>query len=70
MMFFLRCFAAVAAGTSIEDIRVLLGHGAKSITERYAHADTATLAAAVAKLETGTKTGRPSVVEFPRAEAV
>jgi integrase len=38
------------AGVSIEDIRVLLGHGAKSITERYAHADMTTLAAAVAKL--------------------
>lgn len=62
------------AGTSIEDIRELLGHGTKSVTERYAHADMTTLAAAVAKLvpktETGTNTDTPSVVEFPRAEAV
>jgi hypothetical protein len=35
----------------IEDIRYLLGHGAKSITERYAHASLDVLREAVATLD-------------------
>ena len=61
-----------AAGVSIEDIRYLLGHGAKSITERYAHPDLTTLRAAVAKLdraktETDTKTDTSAVLQFRTA---
>lgn len=58
----------------IEDIRYLLGQGAKGITERYAHVSLDVLRAAMVKLdrktETGTKTDTAPVVEFPRAEAV
>lgn len=66
-----------AENVQIEDIRYLLGHGAKSITERYAHPSLDVLRAAILKLdrktettETDTKTSTPSVVEFPKAEAV
>jgi len=61
------------ANVQIEDIRYLLGHGAKSITERYAHASLDVLRQAIAKLdrknETGTNTGTPAVLQFPRAES-
>jgi integrase len=40
-----------AEGVLIEDIRYLLGQGAKSITERYAHEDLTTLRKAMAKLD-------------------
>ncbi|MBV9885246.1 MAG: site-specific integrase [Acidobacteria bacterium] len=59
-----------AAKVQIEDIRYLLGHGAKSITERYAHANLDVLREAVATLDrkagktTGTKTGTPSLLRF------
>ncbi len=59
-----------AARVQIEDIRYLLGHGAKSITERYAHANLDVLREAVATLDrktgnqTGTKTGTPPVFRF------
>jgi integrase len=59
-----------AAKVQIEDIRYLLGHGAKSITERYAHANLDVLREAVATLDrkagrqTGTKTGTASVLRF------
>jgi len=59
-----------AAKVQIEDIRYLLGHGAKSITERYAHANLDVLREAVATLDrkptkqTGTKTGTVSVARF------
>jgi len=55
----------------IEDIRYLLGHGAKSITERYAHASLDVLRAAVAKLdpkiETDTRTDTGAVLQFRAA---
>jgi integrase len=44
------------AKTAVEDIRILLGHDAKSVTERYAHADMDSLRAAVAKLDRKTET--------------
>jgi integrase len=59
-----------AAKVQIEDIRYLLGHGAKSITERYAHANLDMLREAVGTLDrkatkqTGTKTGTSSVLRF------
>jgi hypothetical protein len=59
-----------AARVQIEDIRYLLGHGAKSITERYAHANLDVLREAVATLDrktenqTGTKTGTPPVLRI------
>jgi integrase len=59
-----------AARVQIEDIRYLLGHGAKSITERYAHANLDVLREAVATLDrkagkqTGTKTGTSPVLRF------
>jgi integrase len=60
-----------AENAQIEDIRYLLGHGAKSITERYAHASLDVLRAAVLKLDrkdqTGTKTGIPPVLHFRTA---
>lgn len=59
-----------AAHVQIEDIRYLLGHGSKSITERYAHANLDVLRQAVAKLDhnpTGTKTDTPPVLEFRSA---
>lgn len=62
-----------AANVSIEDIRYLLGHGAKSITERYAHPSLDVLRVAISKLdrapktETGTKTGTSTILEFPAA---
>jgi integrase len=61
-----------AAGVSVEDIRHLLGHSAKSITERYAHPSMDVLRAAVAKLDqiqTGTRNGTGPVLEFRRAES-
>jgi integrase len=64
-----------AAGVAVEDIRVLLGHGAKSITERYAHASLDVLRVAVAKLDrktdtqnqTDTKTDTANVLQFKTA---
>jgi integrase len=61
-----------AAGVPIEDIRYLLGHGARSITERYAHLNMALLRQAVAKLdrsngETDTKTDTATVLQFRTA---
>jgi integrase len=63
-----------AAGTQIEDIRYLLGHGAKSITERYAHPNMDVLRREVAKLDrtpnaaqTDLKTDIVPVLEFPTA---
>jgi len=62
-----------AAGVQIEDIRYLLGHGAKSITERYAHPNMDLLRAAVAKLDrkpqtqTDTKTDTGAVLQFKSA---
>jgi integrase len=59
-----------AARVQIEDIRYLLGHGAKAITFHYAHANLDVLREAVATLDrkpeksTGTKTGTPSVLRF------
>jgi integrase len=59
------------AKTPIEDIRYLLGHSAKSITERYAHPDLDSLRAPVLKLdrktETSTETVTPAILEFPTA---
>lgn len=60
-----------AENVQIEDIRYLLGHGAKSVTERYAHVITDVLRQAVAKLdrkiETGTKTDTGTVLQFRTA---
>ena len=62
-----------AAGVSIEDIRYLLGHGAKSITERYAHPSPEVLRVAIGKLDrtpktqTDTKTDTSTVLQFPAA---
>jgi integrase len=62
-----------AENVQIEDIRYLLGHGAKSITERYAHANIDVLRAAVAKLDrktenqTDTKTDTSAVLQFRTA---
>jgi integrase len=63
-----------AANVQIEDIRYLLGHGAKSITERYAHPNMDVLRLAVAKLdrkpnaaEGDLKTDIVPVLEFPTA---
>lgn len=59
------------AKTPLEDIRHLLGHSAKSITERYAHPDLDSLRTAVLKLdrkaETHTETHTTPVLEFPTA---
>lgn len=62
------------ANAHIEDIRYLLGHGAKSITERYAHPQMSLLRTVIAKLdrkpnaevETDTKTDTSAVVEFQK----
>jgi integrase len=62
-----------AAGVSIEDIRYLLGHGAKSITERYAHPSLDVLRVGISKLDrtpktqTGTNSGTGPVLQFPAA---
>jgi integrase len=61
-----------AAGVTIEDIRYLLGRGAKSITKRYAHPDIDLLRKAVAKLdrtkiEIDTKTDTTAVLQFKSA---
>ena len=59
-----------AQNVHIEDIRYLLGHGAKSITERYAHPPMDLLRTVVAKLDrkpesqTDTKTDTGALVEF------
>lgn len=59
--------------TSIEDIRILLGHSVKSVTERYAHADMDSLRAAVLKLDrktdtqTDTKTDTSTILRFRTA---
>jgi integrase len=55
------------AKTPLEDIRYLLGHSAKSITERYAHPDLDSLRADVAKLDRRTETVTPAILEFPAA---
>jgi integrase len=61
------------ANVQIEDIRYLIGHGAKSITERYAHPNMEVLRAAVLKLDrkpqtqTDTKTDTAPVSQFKRA---
>jgi integrase len=61
------------AGVQIEDIRYLLGHGAKSITERYAHASLEVLRKAMANLdrkpenETDTKTDTSTILQFRTA---
>jgi integrase len=60
-----------AAGVSIEDIRYLLGHGAKPITERYAHPSLDILLVAISKLdrapktEAGTNSGTAPILQFP-----
>jgi integrase len=55
----------------IEDIRILLGHDAKSVTERYAHADMDLLHEAVATLDQRRTERRTStVLEFSSREAV
>jgi hypothetical protein len=62
--------AVRVARVQIEDIRYLLGHGAKSITERYAHTNLDVLREAVTTLDrkagkqTGTKTGTFPVLRF------
>jgi integrase len=57
-----------AAGVTIEDIRYLLGHGAKSITERYAHPDIDLLRKAVANLDqTKIETDTAAVLHFKTA---
>jgi len=62
-----------AAGVAVEDIRYLLGHGAKSITERYAHASLDVQRAAMAKLDrktdrqTDTKTDTSNILRFKSA---
>jgi integrase len=63
------------AKTPLEDIGILLGHGAKSITERYAHADMDSLREAVAKLDrktdtqnqTDTQTDTAPILQFKTA---
>jgi integrase len=62
------------AGVQIEDIRYLLGHGARSITERYAHASLDVLRKAVAKLDrkptdtqTDTNTDTSTILRFRTA---
>lgn len=61
------------ANVQIEDIRYLLGHGAKSITERYAHASMVVLRNALANLDrkpetqTDTKTDTGTVLQFRTA---
>ena len=62
------------AGVQIEDIRYLLGHGAKSITERYAHASLDVLRKAISKLDrkptnsrTDTQTDTSTVLQFKTA---
>jgi len=59
------------AGVQLEDIRFLLGHGAKSVTERYAHASLDVLRKAVAHLdrkeETLTKTDTSTILQFKTA---
>jgi integrase len=62
-----------AENVQIEDIRYLLGHGAKSITERYTHANIDVLRAAVMKLDrktetqTDTKIDTSTVLQFRTA---
>lgn len=62
------------AKTPVEDIGILLGHDAKSVTERYAHADMDSLREAVAKLDrtntqnqTDTKTDTGAILRFKTA---
>jgi integrase len=56
---------------ALEDIRILLGHNIKSITERYAHADMDSLHEAVATLvERRTERRTSPVWEFSSREAV
>jgi integrase len=56
---------------ALEDIRILLGHNIKSITERYAHADMDSLHGAVATLaERRTEKRTWPVLEFSSREAV
>jgi integrase len=62
-----------AENVQIEEIRYLLGRGAKSITERYAHANIGVLRAAVMKLDrktetqTDTKIDTSTVLQFRTA---
>jgi integrase len=60
-----------AENVQIEDIRYLIGHGAKSITERYAHPKMEVLRPSVMKLdrktETDTKTDTGSILQFRSA---
>jgi len=60
-----------AANVSIDDILNLLGHGAKSITERYAHASLDVLRVAIGKLDRPpkTQTDTPTFSQFPAAVA-
>src|ERR1700723_1489372 len=56
---------------ALEDIRILLGHNIKSITERYAHADMDSLHEAVATLvQRRTERRTVAVLEFSAREAV
>ena len=64
------------AGVQVEDIRYLLGHGAKSITERYAHPPMGLLRQVMAKLDrkvgevqSDTKSDTGTVTEFRVAQA-
>jgi len=58
-----------AARVQIEDIRYLLGHGAKSVTERYARANLDVLREAVATRDSkaGKQTGTSPVLRFQAA---
>jgi integrase len=65
-----------AAKVPVEDIRYLLGHDSKTITERYAEPDMESLRQHVATLDrpagtpdtqTGTKTGTGPVLQFKSA---
>lgn len=61
-----------ASGVAMEDIKHLLGHSAKSITERYAHISMPTLHSAVATLvkpATGTKPEQSKVTEIRKTDA-
>jgi integrase len=60
-----------AENVQIEDIRYLLGHGAKSVTERYAHANLDVLRQAIRRLDrktqTNTKIDMSPVLQFRSA---
>jgi len=58
------------SNVQMEDIRYLLGHGAKSITERYAHVSLDVLRKAIAmldRIQTDTKTDTSTILKFRSA---